>query len=290
LKILDIAKNPNYNIKHIFEALVLGVRDYFKKMNFKKAIIGSSGGIDSAVTIAIAVQALGNENVETVLMPSMYSSTSSVEDAILLSKNLNINYSIVAIEKIYHAFLQELSPLFGNLPFSLAEENLQSRIRGNILMSLANKFGYILLNTSNKSELAMGYGTLYGDMAGGLSVLGDCYKLQVYALANYINNSAEIIPINIISKAPSAELRPNQKDSDSLPDYVILDSILYQWIDQNKTMEDIIKSGIPTETVRFVIDGFSKQEFKRQQFCPILRVSTKAFGEGRKIPIVAKYG
>ena len=288
--IIDIAKNPDYNIQHIYEALVLGVRDYFNKMNFKKAIIGSSGGIDSAVTIAIAVQALGNENVETVLMPSMFSSTSSVEDAQLLSKNLKINYTIVSIEKIYHSFLQALAPIFGNLPFSLAEENLQSRIRGNILMSIANKFGYILLNTSNKSELAMGYGTLYGDMAGGLSVLGDCYKLQVYALANYINNLSEIIPTNIIDKAPSAELRPNQKDSDSLPDYEILDAILYQWIEQHKTMEEIIKSGISADTVQFVIQGFSKQEFKRQQFCPILRVSTKAFGEGRKIPIVAKYG
>ena len=288
--IIDIAKNPDYNIQHIYEALVLGVRDYFKKMNFKKAIIGSSGGIDSAVTIAIAVQALGNENVETVLMPSMFSSTSSVEDAQLLSKNLKINYTIVSIEKMYHSFLQALAPIFGNLPFSLAEENLQSRIRGNILMSIANKFGYILLNTSNKSELAMGYGTLYGDMAGGLSVLGDCYKLQVYALANYINNLSEIIPTNIIDKAPSAELRPNQKDSDSLPDYEILDAILYQWIEQHKTMEEIIKSGISADTVQFVIQGFSKQEFKRQQFCPILRVSTKAFGEGRKIPIVAKYG
>ena len=288
--IIDIAKNPDYNIQHIYEALVLGVRDYFNKMNFKKAIIGSSGGIDSAVTIAIAVQALGNENVETVLMPSMFSSTSSVEDAQLLSKNLKINYTIVSIEKMYHSFLQALAPIFGNLPFSLAEENLQSRIRGNILMSIANKFGYILLNTSNKSELAMGYGTLYGDMAGGLSVLGDCYKLQVYALANYINNLSEIIPTNIIDKAPSAELRPNQKDSDSLPDYEILDAILYQWIEQHKTMEEIIKSGISADTVQFVIQGFSKQEFKRQQFCPILRVSTKAFGEGRKIPIVAKYG
>ena len=287
--IIDIAKNPDYNIQHIYEALVLGVRDYFNKMNFKKAIIGSSGGIDSAVTIAIAVQALGNENVETVLMPSMFSSTSSVEDAQLLSKNLKINYTIVSIEKMYHSFLQALAPIFGNLPFSLAEENLQSRIRGNILMSIANKFGYILLNTSNKSELAMGYGTLYGDMAGGLSVLGDCYKLQVYALANYINNLSEIIPTNIIDKAPSAELRPNQKDSDSLPDYEILDAILYQWIEQHKTMEEIIKSGISADTVQFVIQGFSKQEFKRQQFCPILRVSTKAFGEGRKIPIVAKY-
>ena len=285
----NIATQPAFNIEHVFKALVLGVQDYFNKMNFQKAIIGSSGGIDSAVTIAIASFALGSENVETILMPSIYSSKSSIEDAKELSKNLKTNSQIISIEPIYDAFLNQLAPVFNGLPFSVAEENLQSRIRGNLLMSIANKFNYILLNTSNKSELAMGYGTLYGDMAGGLSVLGDCYKMQVYALAEFINRDKIIIPINIIQKAPSAELRPNQKDSDSLPDYAILDKILFSLIEQNKTISEIVDDSISAELIQSVINIYLKQEFKRQQFCPILRISNKSFGEGRRIPIVAKY-
>jgi len=224
---------PELNIAQVYDALLLGIRDYFSKMGFTKAILGSSGGIDSAVTLAIACEALGKENVRAVLMPSPYSTEHSVEDAVQLSKNSGNPYDIIRIDEVYGAFLKTLQPVFNGLPFSLAEENIQSRSRGNILMALANKFGYILLNTSNKSELATGYGTLYGDMAGGLGVLGDCYKLQVYALARYINRNKEIIPASIISKPPSAELRPNQKDSDSLPDYEVLDHILYQYIEKH---------------------------------------------------------
>ena len=196
---------PELNIDQVYQALVLGIKDYFNKMGFKKAILGSSGGIDSAVTLAIAVEALGKENVYAILMPSPYSTEHSVNDAVQLSKNLDNPYDIIAIKDVYESFLATLKPIFKDLPFSLAEENIQSRSRGNILMAIANKLGYVLLNTSNKSELATGYGTLYGDMAGGLGVLGDCYKMQVYALANYINRDKEIIPQNIIVKAPSAE-------------------------------------------------------------------------------------
>ncbi|MEP6617546.1 MAG: NAD+ synthase, partial [Ginsengibacter sp.] len=220
------------NIPQVHEALIAGIRDYFSKMGFQKAIIGSSGGVDSAVTIALACKALGSENVRAILMPSPYSSSHSVEDAKSLSINFGNPYDIIPIKDIYESFLLSLKPIFNDLPFSLAEENIQSRIRGNLLMAIANKFGYILLNTSNKSELATGYGTLYGDMAGGLGVLGDCYKLQVFELAKYINAEKKLIPENILRKAPSAELRPDQKDSDSLPEYEILDKILYQYIER----------------------------------------------------------
>ena len=222
---------PHLNIDQVYKALVLGVKDYFTKMGFKKAILGSSGGIDSAVTLVIACEALGAENVTAILMPSAYSTAHSVDDAVALSKNVNNPYETIAIKEVYESFLATLQPLFKGLPFSVAEENIQSRSRGNILMAIANKFGYVLLNTSNKSELATGYGTLYGDMAGGLGVLGDCYKMQVYELAKYINRSKEVIPNHIITKAPSAELRPDQKDSDSLPAYEVLDQILFQYIE-----------------------------------------------------------
>ncbi|NCW12124.1 MAG: NAD+ synthase [Chitinophagia bacterium] len=234
---------PSLNIDQVYHALVLGVKDYFNKMGFKKAILGSSGGIDSAVTLVIACAALGKENVHAILMPSPYSTTHSVTDAVALSNHLNNPYTTIPIKEVYESFLNTLQPLFKDLPFSLAEENIQSRSRGNILMAIANKFGYVLLNTSNKSELATGYGTLYGDMAGGLGVLGDCYKLQVYELAKYINRDQEIIPQHIIDKAPSAELRPDQKDSDSLPAYDILDQILYQYIERRSDPSDIKNLG-----------------------------------------------
>ncbi|NIM35221.1 MAG: NAD+ synthase [Hydrotalea flava] len=277
------------NIDQIYDALVLGIRDYFSKMGFTKAIIGSSGGIDSAVTLAIACAALGAENVRAVLMPSPYSTSHSVDDAVALSKNLGNPYDIISINHIYESFLNTLAPQFNGMPFSLAEENMQSRIRGNLLMALANKFGYILLNTSNKSELATGYGTLYGDMAGGLGVLGDCYKLQVYELARFINKNKMIIPENIIQKAPSAELRPNQKDSDSLPDYTILDKILYQYIEQRMGPAEIKAMGYDADLVNRILKLVNTNEYKRNQFCPIIRVSPKAFGVGRRVPIVGKY-
>jgi NAD+ synthase (glutamine-hydrolysing) len=277
------------NITEIYKALVLGIRDYFSKMAFDKAILGSSGGIDSAVTLALAAEAIGAENVRAVLLPSQYSTSHSVSDAELLSQRLNNPYDIIAIRDVYDALMNVLKPSFKDLPFSVAEENLQSRTRGNILMALANKFGYILLNTSNKSELATGYGTLYGDMAGGLSVLGDVYKTQVYALAKFINRDKEIIPANIIDKAPSAELRPNQKDSDSLPDYAVLDKVLYQYIEKRRGPKEIIAMGIDEAIVNRTLKLVNTNEYKRNQFCPIIRVSCKAFGVGRRMPIVGKY-
>jgi len=280
---------PEYNIDRIYHAIVMGIKDYFQKMGFTKAILGSSGGIDSAVTLALAVEALGKENVRAILMPSPYSTEHSVDDAVALSKNLDNPYDIIRINDIYETFLQTLNPFFEGKPFNVAEENTQSRIRGNLLMGLSNKFGYILLNTSNKSELSTGYGTLYGDMAGGLAVLGDVYKMQVYALARYINREKEIIPVNIIDKAPSAELRPNQKDSDSLPDYAVLDSILYQYIERRQGPKEIIAQGFDAALVTRTLKLVNTNEYKRNQFCPIIRVSSKAFGVGRRVPIVGKY-
>jgi len=223
------------------------------------------------------------------LMPSPYSTEHSVEDAIQLSKRLQNAYDIIPIKEVYESFLTTLKPIFKELPFSLAEENIQSRSRGNILMAIANKLGYILLNTSNKSELATGYGTLYGDMAGGLGVLGDCYKMQVYALARYINRNEEIIPINIIDKAPSAELRPDQKDSDSLPDYAVLDQVLFQYIEKRADPAVIKALGFDASLVDRTLKMVNTNEYKRNQFCPIIRVSPKAFGVGRRMPIVGKY-
>ncbi|OYZ51658.1 MAG: NAD(+) synthase, partial [Bacteroidetes bacterium 24-39-8] len=280
---------PELNIAQVYDALILGIRDYFQKMGFTKAILGSSGGIDSAVTLAVACEALGKENVRAILMPSPYSTEHSVDDAVTLSKNLDNPYDIIRINDVYESFLHTLKPLFQDLPFSLAEENIQSRSRGNLLMAISNKFGYILLNTSNKSELSTGYGTLYGDMAGGLGVLGDCYKLQVYGLARYINRNKEIIPINIIDKAPSAELRPNQKDSDSLPDYAVLDQILYQYIEKRQGPAEIKALGFDAALVDRTLKMVNTNEYKRNQFCPIIRVSPKAFGVGRRVPIVGKY-
>lgn len=287
-KIIDYLTSQN-NVAEIHDALVLGIRDYFYKMGFSKAILGSSGGIDSAVTLALACEALGKENVRAILMPSQYSTSHSVNDAEQLSGNLGNPYDIIPIKSIYTSFIDSLHPLFKDLPFGIAEENIQSRTRGNLLMAIANKFGYILLNTSNKSELSTGYGTLYGDMAGGLSVLGDVYKMQVYALARFINSNKEIIPQNIINKAPSAELRPDQKDSDSLPEYDVLDKILYQYIERRQGPKEIIAMGIDEVLVKRVLKLVNTNEYKRNQFCPIIRVSCKAFGVGRRVPIVGKY-
>lgn len=277
------------NLPQVYEALLMGIRDYFGKMGFRQAIVASSGGIDSAVTLALAVEALGAKNVRAVLMPSQFSTGHSVSDAEQLSKNLNNPYDMLPIKPVFEQFTQTLNPIFGDLPFSVAEENIQSRIRGNLVMAIANKFNYILLNTSNKSELATGYGTLYGDMAGGLGVLGDCYKLQVYALARYINRNGEVIPENIITKPPSAELRPGQKDSDSLPEYDVLDPLLYQYIERRLGPNEIKAQGFDPALVDRVLRMVNLNEYKRNQFCPIIRVSPKAFGVGRRVPIVGKY-
>ena len=293
-EISSVKWNPSVYDQHlhtdrIYDAIVLGVKDYFSKMGFKHAILGSSGGIDSAVTLAIACEALGNENVHALLLPSQYSTGHSVDDAVALSKKLGNPYDLIAIQPVFDAFMDQLKPIYKDLPFNLAEENIQARTRGNLLMAVANKFGYILLNTTNKSECATGYGTLYGDMAGGISVLGDVYKMQVYALANHINRNGEIIPQHIIDKAPSAELRPNQKDSDSLPDYSLLDSILYQYIERHHGSKEIIAMGFEKEMVERTLRLVNISEYKRNQFCPIIRVSPKAFGVGRRVPIVANY-
>ncbi|MEO6893793.1 MAG: NAD+ synthase [Ginsengibacter sp.] len=280
---------PALNIGQVYDAIILGIKDYFSKMGFTKAIIGSSGGIDSAVTIVLACAALGKENVRAILMPSEFSTSHSISDAEQLSKNLGNPYDIIPIKNIFDVFLKELNPVFKDLPFSVAEENIQSRSRGNLLMAIANKFGYILLNTSNKSELATGYGTLYGDMAGGIGVLGDCYKLQVYELAKYINKQKEIIPGNIITKAPSAELRPDQKDTDSLPPYEILDQILYQYIERVHGPQEVKALGFDAALVDRILKMVNRNEYKRNQFCPIIRISPKAFGTGRRMPIVGNY-
>ena len=288
--LIDMDKlDSQLNISTIYNALVNSIKEYFAKMNFQKAIVASSGGIDSAVTLVLACDALGAENVEALLMPSQYSTEHSVSDAVQLSKNLNNPYQTIAIQPIFDSVAESLATTFKGKPFDVTEENIQSRARGILAMAMSNKFNLILLNTSNKSELATGYGTLYGDMAGGLGVLGDLYKTQVYALAAYINREEERIPNHIITKAPSAELRPDQKDSDSLPDYEVLDQILFQYIERRKGVQAITAQGFDEQLVRRILNMVNKNEYKRNQFCPIIRVSPKAFGLGRRIPIVAKY-
>ena len=273
----------------IHDALLLGLKDYFGKLGLTKAILGLSGGIDSAVTAVLATRALGKENVSVLLMPSEFSSDHSIEDAQILAENLGISYTLFPINDLYNSWLKNLDPHFKALPFGLAEENLQARIRGTLLMAFSNKFGPILLNTSNKSEMAVGYGTLYGDMCGGLSVIGDVYKTEVYELASYINKDEEVIPINTLTKAPSAELRPNQKDADSLPDYAVLDKILYLYIEKNQGPNEIISSGFDAALVSRILRLVNINEFKRHQTAPVLRISPKAFGMGRRMPIEGKY-
>ncbi len=281
--------DPQHGISDIHHALLAGIRDYFSKMGFRKAVVASSGGIDSAVVLALACEALGPANVQALLLPSPYSSAHSIADAEQLSRNLGNPYEILKIDNIFEAFLNTLHPVFKDTAADVTEENLQSRIRGALAMAWSNKFGAILLNTSNKSELATGYGTLYGDMAGGLSVIGDLYKMQVYALARYINSHSEIIPKHILIKAPSAELKPGQKDSDSLPDYELLDPMLYEYIEGRLGPEEIIRKGHAEALVIRTLGMVNKNEYKRNQFCPILRISPKAFGPGRRMPVTGKY-
>jgi NAD+ synthase (glutamine-hydrolysing) len=277
------------DIAQIHDALILGIKDYFEKSGFSKAVLGLSGGIDSAIVCALACRALGPENVMAVLMPSQYSSDHSIKDAMDLVENFGCKHEVIAIKEAAQAFDNMLAPAFNGLPFNLAEENIQARTRGIVVMAMSNKFGYILLNTSNKSECAVGYGTLYGDMCGAIGVIGDVYKTQIYELAHYINKNKEVIPENTIVKPPSAELRPGQKDSDSLPDYGTLDAILYQYIELKQSSSAIIALGYDEALVRRIIKMVNTAEFKRYQTPPILRVSPKAFGMGRRMPIVGKY-
>ena len=286
---LSQPKPDTGSIPLIHKALVTGIRDYFEKTNFRSCIIGLSGGIDSAICICLASEALGNKNVRALLMPSRYSSDHSVYDAVALANTLNVRYDIINIEKPFKAFEEELSSLFDGKNTDITEENIQARVRALLLMAVSNKFGCILLNTSNKSEAAVGYGTLYGDMAGGLSVIGDVYKTDVYRLADFINRNSEIIPDNIIRKLPSAELRTGQLDTDSLPDYSVLDAILYQYIELQKPAWRIISEGFDRETVFKVIKMIDFNEYKRYQAPPVLRISSKAFGAGRRMPLVARY-
>jgi NAD+ synthase (glutamine-hydrolysing) len=276
-------------IKLIHDGLIQGIADYFKKLKFTKAILGLSGGIDSAVVLCLATEALGKENVFAVLLPSEFSSEHSVSDSIGLCKNLGVEYDEISIENVFNEYLKSLTKQFAGTSFNIAEENLQARIRAGMLMAISNKKGYILLNTSNKSETAVGYGTLYGDMCGGLSVIGDVYKTDVYHLANFINQRKNIIPKNIILKEPSAELHANQKDSDSLPEYAILDKILFQYIECRKGPREIFDMGFEKNLVEQILKMVNTNEYKRYQTPPILRVSPKAFGSGRRLPIVGKY-
>lgn len=276
--------NAGDKISLIHKALVLGIRDYFQKNGFQSAVLGLSGGIDSAVVAALAVEALGAENVRGLLMPSCYSSDHSIQDALDLVKNTGMQHDLIPIKDIYDQYLEALKPQFKDLPFNVAEENLQARIRGMLVMAISNKFGNIALNTSNKSEAAVGYGTLYGDLCGSLGVIGDVYKSDIFKLARHINKERTIIPENTITKAPSAELRPGQKDQDSLPPYNELDAILELYIEENLSAKDIIAQGHKKEIVETVIRMVDRNEYKRAQCPPILRVSDKAFGQGRKYP------
>ncbi len=282
-------EQPKEKISLIHDAIILGLKDYFGKLGLKKAILGLSGGIDSAITAVMATRALGKENVRVILMPSPYSSSHSVDDAKALAENLGIRYDIIPIKEPYEAFLKNLEGVLEGKPFDVTEENIQARCRAILLMAVSNKHGNILLNTTNKSEFAVGYGTLYGDLAGGLSVLGDIYKTEIYQLADYINKDGQVIPQNSISKPPSAELRPNQKDSDSLPEYHILDPILYMYIERRLGPQEIVDMGYDPALVARILKLVNTSEFKRHQTAPVLRVSPKAFGVGRRMPIVGKY-
>ena len=272
------------------KALICGIQDFFYKQGFTQAILGLSGGIDSALVYALAVQALGKENVLPVLMPGPFSSDHSVNDAMQMVKILETEHYLINITSAYETMLCSLEQPFNDNSFGLTQENIQARLRGMTLMALSNKKGHILLNTTNKSEMAVGYGTLYGDMCGGLSVIGDLYKTQVYSLCRYINSISSLIPDSIINKAPSAELRPGQKDSDSLPEYEILDSILYGLIEERKSGKELIQAGFDAAVVKRVIKLLNSSEYKRRQAPPVIRLSSKAFGPGRRMPVVAYYG
>ena len=286
----EIHPGPASDIEAVYDALVLGTRDYMAKCGFRKAIVGLSGGIDSSLVATIAADALGPQNVRGVSMPGPYSSAGSLGDAEALARNLAIGYQVLPIASIFESYLQTLTPAFQNLPTDVTEENLQARIRGNILMALSNKFSALVLSTGNKSELAVGYCTLYGDMAGGLAVIADVPKTMVYELARHVNRAGERIPLASLEKPPSAELRANQTDQDTLPPYEILDTILRAYIEENLCAREISeKYRISLELVRQVAYMVNKAEYKRQQAAPVLKVTAKAFGVGRRYPIANKY-
>ena len=275
--------------EEVFEALVLGVRDYFAKCGFKSAVLGLSGGIDSAVTAVVAVAALGSENVVAVSMPSQYSSQGSLDDAAELAKNLGIPRHVVPIKETFEVFKGQLKEVFSGRSEDTTEENMQSRLRGLILMSMSNKFGHLLLTTGNKSELAVGYCTIYGDMCGGLAVISDVPKTMIYRLARWINRRRTIIPTNSIVKPPSAELKPNQRDQDTLPEYEVLDEILRLYIEKQLSPEDIVAHGFDPQTVRWIQKKVDMNEYKRRQAPPGLRVTSLAFGIGWRMPIAQRY-
>ena len=273
----------------IYNGLVLGVKDYVRKNNFQGVIIGLSGGIDSALTLCIAVDALGPENVEALIMPSRYTAKMSIDDACSLAKKLKVSYEIISIEPPFTAFLQALKPIFKKSPIDTTEENIQARCRGILLMAISNKYNKLVLTTGNKSEMSVGYATLYGDMAGGYSPLKDVWKTLVYQLAKWRNQNKIIIPENIINRPPTAELRDNQFDQDTLPDYEILDPILEQYIELNKPPEEIIKDGFDEEIVYKIINLVDKNEYKRRQAAPGVKITKKAFGKDRRYPISSGY-
>ena len=273
----------------LHQALLMGLKDYVRKTGFARVILGLSGGIDSSLTCLLAVQALGRENVQGVLMPSAYSSEGSVTDALALAERLGIGYRIIPIEDIFVCYRRTLAPAFEGTGEDVTEENLQARIRGTILMALSNKYGALLLTTGNKSELAMGYCTLYGDMAGGLAVISDLPKTLVYRLAEYLNSGEELIPRAVFTKPPSAELRPDQKDEDSLPPYAVLDEILHAYIEENRGKEDIVRRGFDPLLVKDILEKVDRNEYKRRQSPPGLRVTSKAFGFGRRMPIAQRF-
>ena len=272
-------------VELVYKALVMGLRDYFRKNGLRRAVIGLSGGIDSALVCALAADALGAENVHGILMPSQYSTDHSVADAEELARNLGVAYDIVPIRPLFDQFRTALQPLFGNRAEDVTEENLQARIRGTLLMAYANKFGALVLNTTNRSEAAMGYGTLYGDSCGALAVIGDLYKTEVYELSDYINRHGIRIPQHTIDKAPSAELRPGQVDADSLPDYSVLDAVLALYLDESLSEDEIVEEGYDRDLVRMVIRKTNQNEWKRLQFAPQLKVSPMSFGLDRRWPI-----
>jgi len=285
----DTPEVPDDTIASLHNALCLGIRDYVNKCKFKSVLIGLSGGIDSAVTCALAVDALGKENVTGVTMPSRYSSAGSVDDSQILACNLGIEFKTIPIESMVSSFLGALLPHFEGRAPDLAEENIQARVRGTTLMALSNKFGSLLLSTGNKSEMAVGYCTLYGDMNGGLSVISDLPKTLVYKLAEYINRNGEIIPRATITKAPSAELRPDQKDQDTLPPYDILDTVLELLVEKGWSRSRIVAAGFDEKTVNWIADAVRKAEYKRRQAAPGIKVTPKAFGCGRRFPLAAQY-